>query len=269
MTARRLCWAAFAIALAVQAAMIVVDGSLSDWCFCAITEIGPPRVPPQFVLRFLEFARFPAVWATRGLVGLGGLGALGGFGLEAFFVFGLIGWFVAFLALLNGMVLAARIRIRIASTGLNGRRMWLASRESVRPASILLLGALLIAGGMAGGVMARRRWLAEAEQVFAATMAAASTGRALPRHVEFWMVERRGREYVYVDPAPGFAIQADPHESGDHFLDRFVVPYTYGGLVRFPSGARYEFTVLRGKSGWPDQQDGWTVDLHEEGIFRW
>ena len=257
MTARRLRWAAFAIALAMQVAMVAVYGSLTDWCFCAIAGSGPDQHPPPFVMRFLELATLPATLLMSGL------------GVQALFVFSLIGWFDALLVLLNGMVLAVRVRIRIASTGLDGRRMWLASRESVRPASILLLGAVLLAAGLEGGAMARRRWLSEAEQVFAATMAAASTGRALPPRVEFSMVERRGEEYVHLYPTPGFAIHADPHESGDHFLDRFVTPYAYGGWVRFPSGARYKFTVLHGRIGWPADREGWTVSLHEENAFRW
>lgn len=259
MTARRLRWTAFAIALAMQGALIVVHGTLSDWCFCAITDDQPPPDPPTFVLRFLGFARLPAVLVMRGFRGFD----FGGWGVQAFFVAGLICWFFVLLVLLTGMVLAARVRIRIASASPNGRRMWLVSRESVRPATLVLLGAVLIAVGMAAGAMARQRWLTEAEQVFAATMAAASTGRPLPPGVGFSMLERRGRADVYVNPGPRFAVDVDPHVAGDHVLDRFVVPYEYGGWVRFPSGPRHEFTVWRERL-----TGGWSVTLYDENLFR-
>jgi hypothetical protein len=246
---------ALAIALAVQIAMVLTYGAITDWCFCSVTGSPTPPTPPTFVLRFLDLAVLPAAAMGKGLA-------------PPILVWkNLFAWFFAALGLLYGMTLTARLRIRLAS-GADGRRIWLTGAERVRPWQMLAIGCVLIGLGMAAGAMVRQRWLAEAERVFAATMAAASAGRPLPAEVEFSMVERRGEEYVHVDPAPGFAIEADPRESGDHFLDRFVAPYVYGGWVRFPSGARYEFTVLRGRIGWPAWKDGWTVDLYEENIFR-
>jgi hypothetical protein len=265
MTARRLCGTAFAAALAIQVVLIVVHGILSDWCFCAITDHRPHKDPPLSVLRFIEFAGFPAQSLLSRWYELAGRDAWGEWGPQLFFVFGLISWFAALLVLLHGMALAARVRI--GGDG-RGARVRLAPLERARGWQMLLLACVLLGVTMAYGAGERSRWISEAERVFAATMAAASTGRPLPPDVAFSMVEQRGRDYVDLYPAPGFAIEADPHESGDHFLDRFVAPYVYGGWVRFPSGARYRFTVLRGIIGWPADKEGWTVDLHEENAFR-
>jgi hypothetical protein len=103
---------------------------------------------------------------------------------------------------------------------------------------------------MAYGAMQRRAWLAEAEQVFAAAMAAASADRPLPTGVQFSMWEWRGDESVQAKPEARYAVRVDPRESGDWFLDRFVVPYHYGGLVRFESGRVYRFSVYRHEEGW-------------------
>lgn len=50
---------------------------------------------------------------------------------------------------------------------------------------------------------------------------------------------------VDVKPEARYAVKVDPRVSGDGFLDRFVVPYAYGGVVRFSSGRRYRFSVYR------------------------
>lgn len=238
MTPRKLRWTAFAIALAMQVAMVIVYGSMTDWCFCAILDSEPSRIPPPFVMRYLELATFPATRVASGL------------GVEPLFVFSLIGWFVALWVLLNGMVFAARLRLRPVRDAGRERHRWLAPRQTVRPIHLLLMGIVLIAAGMTVGARHRRAWLAEAERVFAATMAAASAGRPLAPGVQFSMYERRGDEYRSVAPEPAYVAEPDPHQSGDHPLDLFVAPYTYAGSLRFASGARYEFSVLREKNGW-------------------
>lgn len=246
MTPRKLRWTAFAIALAMQVAMVIAYGSITDWCFCAILDSEPSRIPPPFVMRYLELATFPATRVANGL------------GVEPLFVFSLIGWFAALWVLLNAIAIVARLRlrpVRVAAAG-RERQTWLAPRESVRPIHLLLMGIVLIAAGMTAGARYRRAWLAEAERVFAATMTAASAGRPLPRGVHLSMYERRGDDYRSANPEPAYVAEPDPRQSGDHPLDRFVVPYTYAGTLRFASGARYEFSVLR-------EADGWSVLLHE------
>jgi hypothetical protein len=245
MTARHLYWAAAATAFAVQTAMVVTYGTITGWCFCSADVTPSPPVPPLFVMRFLDAAVLPAAWMTRGLA------------VQLIFVQNVTIWFVAVLALLYGITLAARVRIHPARES-RGRWIGLVGQEQVRLWQMLLLGCLLIGMGLAGGAMARRRWLAEAEQVFAATIAAASADRPLPAEVEdFSMYERRGEDYVRVSPEARFVMEVDPHESGDHFLDRFVAPYKYGGTVRFESGKRYDFGVYR------HQEDGWGIWLDQ------
>jgi hypothetical protein len=50
---------------------------------------------------------------------------------------------------------------------------------------------------------------------------------------------------------------------GDRFLDRFVAPYAYGGLLLFDSGKQFEFTVYRNP-----RMDGWGVFLDAPGALR-
>lgn len=237
MISRQLCQAALAIALAVQIAWMLTYGAATEWCFCAITRHPSPPIPPPFVLRFLELAVLPNALRVRGT------------GLHGVFVMSVAAGFVAVLVLLHGMALAARIRLRPAG-GADGRRIRLAGAESVRPGQMLSIGCVLIGLGMAGGAILRHRWLAEAEQVFAATMAAASADRPLPAGVQFWMSEWRGDDMVDVKPEARYMVRVDPRQSGDWFLDRFVVPYSYGGAVRFESGRRYYFDVFRDGNGW-------------------
>lgn len=245
MTPRTLRWTAFALALAMQIAMVVAYGMMTEWCFCAITAIPEPAIPPPFVMRFVQFAALPAEWIKTSLA----LPIRLGLNLEV--------WFFALLALLHGMALAARVRLGPASGGrLPGRQMRLADREAVRPVHLLVLAGALLCVAMAGGAMYRRAWLAEAEQVFAATIAAASADRPLPQGVQFWMWEWRGDDMVEVKPDARYMLRADARQSGDRFLDRFVVPYSYGGAVRFESGRAYYFTVFR-------QGDGWSVDVNQ------
>jgi hypothetical protein len=243
-TSRQLALVALAIAVAVQAAAVLTLGPLSDWCFCALTRIDPPPTPPPYVLRFVRLAFAPDDWVPRGM------------GLPLALGFNLVVWFLAMLALLHGMALAARVRIRpLRGDAPGGRRMGLARREAVRPRHLWTIGVVLIAMALGAGAAYRRWWLAEAERVFAAAMAAASAGRPLPTGVRFAMYERRVGGSWPADPEPAYAATADPHQSGDHPLDAFVAPYTYGGTLRFASGAEYEFGVER-------EKDGWTVSLY-------
>jgi hypothetical protein len=239
MTPRTLCWTALAIALAMHAGMIVAYGMMTDWCFCAISGYPDFPVPPPFVLRFTELVLLPEKWLTKALPVAGLL------------VLNLEVWFIALLALLHAMALAARVRFRPARGGTpSGRRIWLAGREAVRPMHMVVLAGALLGAMMAGGAMYRRAWLAQAEQVFAATIAAASADRPLPAGVQFWMWEWRGDDMVDVKPDARYVVRVDPRVSGDWFLDRFVVPYSYGGVVRFDSGRAYYFDVHGNGNGW-------------------
>jgi hypothetical protein len=244
MTARHLYWAAAATAFAVQAAMVVTYGTITGWCFCSVIQTPSPPVPPPFVMRLMDLAVLPAAWMTKGLA------------VPLIFVQNVTIWFVAVLALLYGMTLAARVRIHPARQ-MRGRWIGLVGQEHVRLWQMLLLGCVVIGMAMAGGAMARRRWLSEAEQVFAATIAAASADRPLAPGVKFSMYERRGDEFVDVTPEARYVLEVDPAESGDHFLDRFVAPYKYGGTVQFESGKRFDFGVYR------NHEDAWGVWLDQ------
>jgi uncharacterized membrane protein len=238
MTPRKLRWTAFAIALALQAGMVVAYGMATEWCFCAITQFPEPAIPPPFVIRFIRLATLPAHWLKRGLP------------LPVLFVLNLEVWFLALLALLHGLALAARVRFRADAGAPPRRGIRLANREAVRPIHVALLAVPLLGAAMAGGAMHRRAWLAEAEQVFTATVAAASAGRPLPPNVELRMWDWRGDDMVEVTPEARFATRVDARISGDRFLDRFVTPYEYGGVVRFESGRRYYFSVDRHDGRW-------------------
>lgn len=239
MTPRRLRWIAFAIALAMQISMVVAYGMMTDWCFCAITGLPEPSIPPPFVTRFVRLTAMPAEWMKNSLP------------VAVRLVLNLEVWFLALLALLHAMALAARVRFSPAGDGTpSKRRIWLADREAVRPIQLGVLAGALLGASLACGAMYRRAWLGEAEQVFAATIAAASADRPLPAGVQFWMWEWRGDDMVDVKPEARYMVRVDPRKSGDRFLDRFVVPYSYGGAVRFESGRRYYFDVFREGNGW-------------------
>lgn len=232
-------WVAFGIALSVQIGMVVTYGMITDWCFCSCPGDPDPAVPPPFVMRFLELSVLPTALLRKGLA------------VPVLFVLNLEAWFLAVLALLHALVLAARIRfgpVRVGTTHM--RRVWLAPHQAVRPIHLAVLAGLLMGAAMLGGALYRRAWLSEAEQVFTATMAAANAERPLPPGVEFSMWEWRGDDLVDVKPEASFAIKVDPRESGERFLDRFVAPYTYGGRVRFESGRVFYFAVYRTENGW-------------------
>jgi hypothetical protein len=246
MSPRALRWIAFGIALSVQIGMVVTYGMISEWCFCAITAYPNPPTPPPYVMRFLELSTLPATLRIKGM------------GVQGLFLVNLEVWFGLVLALLHALAFASRLRLRsLPGAAVRPRpRIWLAGRESVRPGHVALLGCVLIGLGMAAGATMRHRWLTEAEQVFAAAMAAASAGQPLPPGVQFSMYELRGDDFVDLVPEARFEARVDPAESGDRFLDRFVVPYTYGGRVRFGSGRRYYFVVYR-------YEDGWAIDVDQ------
>lgn len=249
MTPRTLRWIAFGIALSVQAGMVVTYGMITDWCFCSHSGSPSPPMPPVFVLRFLDLSVLPAAWMMKGM------------GAPVLFVVNLEAWFFGVLALLHGMCFAGRIRIRLPRhVTPHGGRIGLAGRESVRARQLVVMAAMLVTAGMAAGAQYRRWWLAEAERVFAAAMADASTGRPLAPGVELSMYATRGGEYSPAIPETVYVAEPDPHRSGDHPLDAFVAPYTYAGTVRFASGTAYEFSVLR-------QEDGWIVHVHP--AIRW
>lgn len=248
MTARSLTFIALTIALAVQAAMVLTYGAVTGWCFCSHTGATSPPIPPPFVLRFLELAIEPAASYSRELP------------VQVRLVLNLDAWFIGSLALLHAMALAARVRIRPVRAGSHERRIWLAPRESVRRRQMLVLGCVLVGAALAAGALHRQRWLARAEQVFAATMSAAAAGRPLPPGVEFSMYELRGEEYWPADPPGPYLATVDPALSGTHLLDRFVAPYEYGGVLRFESGERYDFSVHEGSLY--DEEVRWSIYLH-------
>ncbi|MBB4634329.1 hypothetical protein [Longimicrobium terrae] len=249
MTQRWLRWIAFILALAINGAAIVVYGIITDWCFCAICGVPEPPVPPPYMIRFLEFAVFPAGLVTNGP------------GADIILIVGAAVWFVMILALLNVMAFVARIRVRARRDDARGRWIGLAPAGAVRAAHMLLLAGVLLAAGLAAGARARRAWLADAERVFRTTMDAAASSPRLPAGVEFRMYDWVGDEMVDVIPASGYTVQVDPRVAGNHFPDRFVTPMSYGGTVRFISGKRYTFSVYRRDGDLLGDGPGWTVSL--------
>lgn len=239
MTPRTIRRLAFGIALAVQTGMVVTYGTITDWCFCSVTGSPEPPIPPLFMMLFLELAVLPAAWETKGHA------------VQMLFVLNLGAWFFAMRCVLDALVLTARVRIRpVLGDPSPRRRIWLAPREGVRPIHVILAATPFVAALAIGGAMQRRAWLMEADRVFAATITAASANRSLPAGVEFSMYEWRDGDMARVNPDGRFAIEVDPRVSGDHFLDRLMVPYSYGGSVWFESGGLYNFVVYQDAGGW-------------------
>lgn len=242
MTARSLRWTAFAIALTIQVTAVLIYGVGTRWCFCAITTAEPPPTLSTFAMRFMDVGLLPVTYVFRGLVLVIPRDLLPR--VEVVYIVALLAWFLAVLALLNAIVFAARVRVRV------GRGVRLTGRESMRPAHLLIGVCILVAVTMVAGAMQRRAWLRQAEQVFIATMAATHGGGLPPPGVEFSMYAVDGDTSYLATPERRFETRVDARKAGDHFLDQFVVPYEYGGVVRFESGARYYFSVYPIKNGW-------------------
>lgn len=239
MTPRTIRRLAFGIALAVQIGMVVTYGTITDWCFCSVTGSPEPPIPPLFMVRFLELAVLPAAWETKGLP------------VQLLFVLNLGAWFLFVRGVLHALAHAGRVRVgRVRRGAPRQRRIWLAPREGVRPIHVIVAAIPFVAALAISGAIQRRAWLNEADAVFAATIEAASADRPLRPGVEFLMFEWRGGEVVRVKPEARFMMKIDPRVSGDRFLDRFIVPYSYGGWVRFESGRRYNFDVYHDADGW-------------------
>jgi hypothetical protein len=239
MTARRLRWTALGAAVAIMTATMLIYGYGTRWCFCAITTAEPPPELSPFVQRFMMMGLLPVHSIGRGLLLVFPRGFVP---VQALVALGLLAWFLAVLALLKAIVFAARVRV--------GRRMRLAARERVRPVHLLIGVCIPLAASMAVGAMQRRAWLSEAERVFTATMAATHGGGPPPPGVEFSMHAVDGDTSYLATPERRFETRVDARKSGDHFVDQFVVPYEYGGVVRFESGALYYFSVYSTKNGW-------------------
>lgn len=240
MTPRRLRWTAFAVALAIVGATMFIHGAGTRWCFCAITTTDPAPEISTFALRFMELGMLPmksvARWMPRGLLPVQGL-----------YLVAFLAWFLVVLGLLSVLALGARVRV--------GRGIRLVGRERVRPAHLLIGVCILLAAAMMVGAMQRRAWLRQAEQVFAATMAATAGGGLAPPGVEFSMYAMSGDTSYVATPEGRYETRVDARRAGDHFFDQFVLPYEYGGMLRSESGALYFFTVSATK-------DGWSVFVH-------
>ncbi len=170
MTARSLRWTAFAIALTIQVTAVLIYGVGTRWCFCAITTLEPAPTLSPFAMRFMDVGLLPVTYVLRGLVLVIPRELLPR--VEVVYIVELVAWFLAVLALLNAIVFAARVRV--------GRGIRLTGREGVRPAHLLIGVCILAAAAMVVGVMQRRAWLRQAEQVFTATMAATHGGGLPP-----------------------------------------------------------------------------------------
>lgn len=249
MTARSLRWTAFSIALAIQVATALIHGIGTRWCYCAITTLEPAPALSTFGLRFLDMGVLPMTFLSRGLSLVFPRGFVT---VQALYILGILPWFLVVLALLNAIVFAVRVRV--------GRGIRLVGRKRVRAAHLLIGVCILVAAAMAVGAMQRRAWLRQAEQVFTATMAATHGGGPAPPGVAFSMyAEDRDSSYM-ATPERRYETRVDAHTAGDHFLDQFVVPYEYGGVMRFESGALYYFSV-------DSDENGWSVFLHPP-IYR-
>lgn len=248
-TPRRIAWMAIITAVSIHLAMVLLYGAMTDWNFSQPCTRAQPAIPPPFVIHFLQFAASPSDLFRDAP-------------LTLIYRLNLLFWFVAILALLHAMALAARLRVRLAvASSPSDRRISLAPWNRVRASHMAALTLLLIVPAALSGARARAAWLAEADQVLAATLSAVSAGRTPPDGVEFMMYERGNHDLVSQRPERGFVVEADPAEAGDRFPDRFVIPFSYGGIIRFPSGKRYEFSVYRGQTSAPTDDTGWSVSL--------
>ncbi|MBB6068782.1 hypothetical protein HKM21_01615 [Longimicrobium terrae] len=240
---------AIVTAVSIHLAMVLLYGAMTDWNFSQPCTRNQPAIPPPFVIHFIQFAASPSDLFRDAP-------------LTLIYRLNLLFWFVAILVLLHAMALVARLRVRlVAGATPTDRRIRLARWKDVRASHMAVLALLMIVPAAISGARARDAWLAEAERVLAATLSAVSAGRQAPDGVEFTMYEWVGDNLVDRRPEGAFVVEVDPAEAGDHVLDRFVRPFSYGGIIQFQSGKRYEFSVFRGHTSAPRDATGWTVWL--------
>lgn len=253
MTRRRIGLISLAFALLVQGAWAIAYHSVINGCCGGLLQVPQPPIALPHVLRFAQFAAQP----LAALAG-GPQAVLLPFATDAasdprswsriliFAATNAVFWFAAACLLLHGIVLLWRIRLRM---GASGRRLRLADRAEVRPAWVAV-GALLLLGLVLGaGAMHRRWWLSEAWRVLHASIDAARTGGGDPPAVALTL---SGTPQA-LDPskfAGNYARSVDPRTHGKHPLDVFAAPLLLTGMIQFPAGSRYEYSIQRQGGGW-------------------
>lgn len=177
-TPRRIAWTAIATAVSIHLAMVLLYGAMTNWNFSQPSTRTQPAIPPPFVIHFIQFAARPSDLFRDAPVTL-------------IYRLNLLFWFLAILALLHVMVLVSRFRVRLAAGAAASadRRVGLAPWTAVRASHMAILACTMIVPAAVSGARARDAWLAEAEQVLAATLSAAAAGREPPNGVEFIMYE--------------------------------------------------------------------------------
>lgn len=250
MTNRSIRRSAFAISAAVQIWLVYTYGVVSEWCFCAITQLGGPPRPPLFVRRLMILAARPAELAP-------GIGQ----GIVPVVAVNLALWYLGLLLVLYAMMHVAQLRVARGGGGRGWPRLRLARWGSMRNSRLAILAAGLAAAVLAAGAVRRQLWLAEAERVVVQAMEDAAAGRPHPPGIRFSMTERRGDRYISSTPSERYLFVVDRERSGSHFLDRFVIPETFGGVVRLESGALFEVRVYQGGLTARDPGVAWTVNL--------
>lgn len=96
--------------------------------------------------------------------------------------------------------------------------------------------------------MHRRWWLAEANRVLHASVAAARTGGGDPPGVEFTLWGPPA--LVPSNFTDSYARRVRPRTVGTHPLDAFAAPTLMMGEIRFATGLRYKFDIQRLPGRW-------------------
>lgn len=253
MTRRPIAWTALAFALLVQAAWAVAYHSVINGCCGGLLQVPQPPIALPHVLRLAEFAAQP----LAALAG-GPQAVLLPFATDessdprswsrilVFAATNAVFWFAATYLLLHGIVLLCRIRLRMDASG---RRVRLAERAAVRPASVAVAGLLLLGLVLAAGAVHRRWWLAEARRVLHASVGAARTGGGDPPAVDLTL-SGTPQALGPKNFTGGYTRFVEPRMYGKHPLDAFAAPMLLAGEIRFSAGPRYEFRVQRLRAGW-------------------
>ncbi|HEX8393670.1 MAG TPA: hypothetical protein VF665_15095 [Longimicrobium sp.] len=249
MSPRRIRLVALSFAVTVNVAAIVLWGEMTNWCFCSVTGVPEPPIPPPYALRFLIAATGPTGLLSDGVT------------QATIVINGIPFWFLIAWLSTHGLVFAARVRVR----GGAGRvRFGLAPRDRVRLREVMAIACVLAAGAAGWGAHQRQAWLREADRVLVSTLAAAAAERELAG-VRFTMYEWVGGDLVRVRPRGRYAVVVDPAEAGNHVPDRVIVPESYGGFLEFESGRRYRFSVYREHAAAGRGEPGWVVFVDSPG----
>jgi hypothetical protein len=248
MPIRRLAVIALACAVLVQAGWIAAYHRATGGCFCWVTGSPDPPPQPDVVYRYILGASYPlGRFAGPNPIHLPNLhpiaaewlGALTYAAINAFF------WFDALFLLMTIVAFGSRVRMDRTR-----RRPYLAAPVPIRRRSLAIGVLTLLLAGLTAGALHRRAWIAHADRLARAAIAAERGEAALPAEIDLNPYGALGGYTAAELAGPYVFLSGQARERPTHVLDTFVAPMDWTSEARFESGARLVTSVHHGRRGW-------------------